>query len=57
MSQQEWVYCPSCGGKTRIKIRKDTELKNFPLFCQKCKQESLIHVKEFKISVSKEPDA
>lgn len=51
-----WVLCPICGGKTRIKIRKDTELKNFPLFCPKCKQEMLINVKEQKISVI-EPDA
>ncbi len=27
----EWVCCPICGSKTRIKIRSDTELKNFPL--------------------------
>ena len=37
----EWVRCPVCGNKTRLQIRKDTELKNFPLYCPKCKQESL----------------
>ena len=26
----------SCGNKTRVQIREDTELKNFPLFCPKC---------------------
>lgn len=26
------VYCQACGSKTRNKIRKHTELKNFPLF-------------------------
>ncbi|HEN4307185.1 TPA: hypothetical protein U5Y70_002179 [Streptococcus agalactiae] len=25
--------CPICGNKTRLKMREDTELKNFPLFC------------------------
>ncbi|EMW5486436.1 conjugal transfer protein, partial [Enterococcus faecalis] len=25
--------CPICGNKTRLKIREDTELKNFPLYC------------------------
>lgn len=34
----EWVYCPICKNKTRTKIRKDTELINFPLFCPKCNQ-------------------
>ena len=45
MSIDEWVLCPVCKSKTRTKIRKDTELKNFPLFCLKCKQESIIDVK------------
>ena len=26
----EWVRCPICGNKTRLQIRADTELKNFP---------------------------
>ena len=39
------VMCPVCDNKTRIKIRKDTELINFPLYCPKCRKESLINVK------------
>ena len=34
--------CPVCGNKTRLKIREDTELKKFPLYCPKCRQENLI---------------
>lgn len=52
----EWVYCPICKNKIRTKIRKDTELINFPLFCPKCKQESVINVTKQKITVV-EPDA
>ncbi len=37
--------------KTRIKMRSDTELRNFPLFCPKCKQEILVNVTQFNISV------
>ena len=33
MNMMEWVICPICNNKTRIKIRKDTQLKNFPLYC------------------------
>lgn len=22
--RQEWVYCPVCGNKTRLKLREDT---------------------------------
>ena len=37
----EWIRCPVCGNKTRDRIREDTVLKNYPLYCPKCKQESL----------------
>ena len=52
----EWIMCPICGNKTRDKIREDTELKNFPLYCPKCKQESLIDAKNLQITVIKEPE-
>lgn len=49
--KNSWVLCPICKNKTRIRVRVDTILHNFPLFCPKCKQESLIHVKNTKVSV------
>lgn len=55
--QTEWIYCPICGNKTRNKMRADTELKNYPLFCPKCRRETLIEIKNFQITVIKEPDA
>lgn len=48
-----WVHCPVCENKTRIQIRADTELKNFPLYCSKCKQESLIDTKDLQITFIK----
>ena len=42
MKTTEWIRCPVCGGKTRDRIREDTVLKNYPLYCPKCKQETLI---------------
>ncbi len=57
MLKYEWLLCPICGNKTRIKISDDTVIENFPLFCPKCKQETLINVKELNINVIKEPDA
>lgn len=56
LNKNEWVRCPICQNKTRLQIREDTELKNFPLYCPKCKQESLIDVKNLKIAVITEPD-
>lgn len=49
MEKSEWLRCPVCGNKTRLQIREDTELKNFPLYCPKCKQKTLIAVKNFQI--------
>jgi phage FluMu protein Com len=57
MDKTEWIRCPVCGNKTRIRIRGDTVLENFPLFCPKCKQETVITVRQLNISIIKEPDA
>ncbi len=57
MEKEEWILCPIYGNKTRLKIREDTELKNFPLFCPKCKHETLINVRQLNMSVIKEPYA
>ena len=51
MPMSNWIRCPKCNNKTRLKIRKDTILKNFPLYCPKCRQEMLIDVQRLDISV------
>lgn len=53
----QWLLCPSCGSKTRDKVREDTILKNYPLYCPKCKNVTLIDVQRLIITVIKEPDA
>lgn len=55
--KSEWILCPVCKNKTRNRIREDTVLKNFPLFCPKCRQESLIEAKNLQVNIIKEPDA
>ncbi len=49
--------CPNCNNKTRIKVYPDTVLEKFPLFCPKCKKETLINVRQQNTSVITEPDA
>ena len=53
MDKTEWIRCPVCGSKTRDRLREDTVLKNYPLYCPKCKQENLIDAKELHITVIK----
>lgn len=49
----QWLLCHICQNKTRVKIRKDMEIKNFPLYCPKCKQEILIDVKVLIVTIRK----
>ena len=51
MNGTVWLRCPECGNKTRLKVLQDTELIKFPLYCPKCKQETLVNVKETNLSV------
>ena len=55
--EAEWLLCPVCGNKTRIRIRNDTIIVKFPLYCPKCRQENLINVRQLNISIINEPDA
>lgn len=43
--KSSWLLCPVCEGKTRVKLLPETEIKNFPLFCPKCKNESIVTIK------------
>ena len=42
MNKEEWLFCHVFKNKTRIKLRQDKTLLSFPLFCPKCKQETLL---------------
>ncbi|MDO5601819.1 MAG: cysteine-rich KTR domain-containing protein [Oscillospiraceae bacterium] len=57
MRGKQWIWRSICGNKIRLKIREDTGLKNFPLFCPKCKPEALMNIRQFNMSVIKKPDA
>ena len=54
--EKQWVLCPCCGAKTRLQIFWETELKALPLFCPKCRRESIINAKNFIIE-TRQPDA
>ena len=56
MGKVEWMLYPVCGSKTRNKVREDTVLKNYPLYCPKCRQETLIEAKNLQVTVITEPD-
>ena len=55
--EKRWVLCPICGAKTRLMLLPETEIRAFPLFCPKCRQERIINVKNFKTEIISQPDA
>ena len=57
MMKCEWILLSCLWEQNPYKIRKDTVLENYPLYCPKCRQERLIKVDNLKITVIKEPDA
>ena len=48
---KKWVFCPLCNGKTRLQIIETTKMKDFPLFCPKCKKEMLIKVNHYEVKM------
>lgn len=48
-SEEKWIMCPVCGGKTRLRLLQKTVLREFPLFCPKCKQECIINAYNFRV--------
>ena len=51
--EKHWVLCPVCEAKTRLQLLPETELKVFPLFCPKCRRESIVNVKNFITEIQK----
>lgn len=45
----QWLCCPKCGAKTNIGVYFNTALESFPLYCPKCKTETLISGINYKM--------
>lgn len=56
-AEKRWVLRPICGAKTRLRLLRRTVLREFPLFCPKCRQERIIHAKNFQVEYVNQPDA
>ena len=42
-------FAPICVAKTRLRLLRRTVLRDFPLFCPKCRQECIISAQNFNI--------
>ena len=52
IEERQWVFCPCCVAKTRLQLARQTELRAFPLFCPKCRKETMINARHFRVSVA-----
>lgn len=53
----KWIRCPHCGTNTRTKVYPDTVLLKCPVFCKKCRRETIVNVIKLKMTIeSDEPD-
>lgn len=53
LSEFKFIKCPVCQCKTKVKLTPETTMKNFPLFCPKCKSETMINVEDGEVRVLK----
>lgn len=49
---EKWVYCPRCGGKSRIKATPETVVVKLPFFCPKCKLQMTVDIRNGKAAKS-----
>jgi len=53
MPREEWISCPSCNGARVLKVRDDTVVHNLPIYCKKCRKESIISITSKDITIRK----
>lgn len=56
-AEEKWILCHICGAKTRLRLLRKTMLRDFPLFCPKCRRESIINARNFQIERVNQSDA
>lgn len=44
-NNRKLILCPNCGKKTRLMVTPDTVIEKLPLFCPKCKRETVVSIK------------
>ena len=55
--EEKWLLCPICGAKTRLRLLQRTVLRDFPLFCPKCRQKRIINAQNYQIEIIDQSDA
>ena len=43
INENGFLLCPKCGKKTNTKVLPQTKLKDFPLYCNLCRESIIIN--------------
>ena len=49
--ETQWITCPKCGENTKFKLKQTTLIKDFPIYCHRCKKEFIVDVQNFIVTV------
>ena len=49
--ETKWIVCPECGEKTKVELQAATIMKNFLLYCHRCKKEFTVDVQNFIVAI------
>ena len=44
-NQRYWLVCPKCGSRLTF-LLESTVVKNFPIYCRKCKLDAILNIDE-----------
>ena len=43
-TNDRWFSCPVCGQQHVLRLRQDMAAKNLPVYCRKCKTETIVNI-------------
>ena len=52
----EWLFCPKCQKRTRVKVYENTVMVHCPLYCHWCNTEIIIVYVAGKVTVEKKAE-
>lgn len=41
---ERWIVCPACGRGKVLKALPTTEVKDLPVYCKRCHQQSIVNI-------------
>ena len=49
--ETQWIKCPKCGENMKFKLKQTTVIRDFLIYCHRCKKEFTVDVQNFIVTV------